>query len=57
MWDFYLAGSEAVFRYGDHVVFQIQMAREHGAVPLTRNYLYERERTGNRDRRAAARER
>ncbi len=57
MWDFYLAGSEAVFRYGDHVVFQIQMAREHGAVPLTRNYLYERERTGNQDRRAAAPER
>lgn len=53
MWNFYLAGSEAVFRYGDHVVFQIQLAREHKAVPLTRDYLYERERTGNRDRRSA----
>ena len=53
MWNFYLAGSEAVFRYGDHVVFQIQLAREHNAVPLTRDYLYERERTGNRDRRSA----
>ena len=54
MWDFYLAGSEAVFRYGDHVVFQIQMAREHGAVPLIRNYLYERERTDDRGRKSAA---
>ena len=53
MWNFYLAGSEAVFRYGDHVVFQIQLAREHKAVPWTRDYLYERERTGNRDRRSA----
>ena len=54
MWDFYLAGSEAVFRYGDHVVFQIQMVREHGAAPLTRNYIYEWERTGNQDQRSAA---
>ncbi len=54
MWNFYLAGSEAVFRYGDHVVFQFQLARGHGAVPLTRDYLYEWERTGNRNRRSAA---
>jgi cyclopropane-fatty-acyl-phospholipid synthase len=39
MWEFYLAGSEAAFRYGGHVVFQIQFARRQDAVPLTRSYI------------------
>ena len=41
MWDFYLAGSELGFRYGGHMVAQIQLARQQDAVPLTRDYLYE----------------
>ena len=44
MWEFYLAISEAVFRYGDHFVFQMQIARQRDAVPLTRDYLTDWER-------------
>jgi cyclopropane-fatty-acyl-phospholipid synthase len=39
MWDFYLAASELSFRYGVHVVFQLQLAKRQDAVPLTREYL------------------
>ncbi len=39
MWEFYLAISEAVFRHGDHYVFQIQIAKRRDAVPLTRDYI------------------
>ncbi len=39
MWEFYLAASEAVFRHGDHYVFQIQIAKRRDAVPLTRDYI------------------
>jgi cyclopropane-fatty-acyl-phospholipid synthase len=39
MWEFYLAGSEATFRHGGHVVFQIQVAKRQDAVPLTRDYI------------------
>ena len=54
MWNFYLAGSEAVFRYGDHVVYQVQLARTHDSVPLTRDYIDDWERNGTQDQRAAA---
>ena len=40
MWELYLAGSECAFRYGGHVVFQIQMAKRIDAVPDTRDYIY-----------------
>ena len=40
MWDFYLAASEVSFRYGEHVVFQIQLGHSQTAAPLTRDYLY-----------------
>jgi len=40
MWEFYLAVSEAGFRWRDLVVFQFQLARNQTAVPLTRDYLY-----------------
>jgi cyclopropane-fatty-acyl-phospholipid synthase len=43
MWDFYLAGSEACFRLGQQNVFQIQLAHDVNANPLTRNYIAERE--------------
>ena len=43
MWEFYLAGSEASFRDGGHFVFQIQLTRHSGAVPITRDYIGEAE--------------
>ena len=39
MWEFYLAGSEASFRVGSSVVFQIQLAKRADAVPTRRDYL------------------
>lgn len=44
MWEFYLAGSEMSFRHGDMMVFQIQLAKTHAAVPLTRDYITDDER-------------
>lgn len=41
MWEFYLAGSECAFRHQGHIVFQAQLARAIGAVPLTRSYMYQ----------------
>ncbi|WP_084396390.1 SAM-dependent methyltransferase [Henriciella aquimarina] len=46
MWEFYLACSEVSFRYGEHVVFQIQLAHNQQAVPLTRDYLYDENTPG-----------
>jgi len=43
MWDFYLAGSEAAFRTGDMMVFQIQLAKDRNAVPSTRDYMFKTE--------------
>ena len=45
MWEFYLAGSEMAFRREGLVVFQIQMIKRPDALPLTRDYIYERERS------------
>ena len=39
MWEFYLAGSEAAFRWQDMVVFQIQLAKRNDTLPLTRSYI------------------
>jgi cyclopropane-fatty-acyl-phospholipid synthase len=39
MWEFFLATSEMGFRYGNLVVFQIQLAKHVGAVPITRDYM------------------
>ena len=49
MWEFYLAACEMMFRNGDLMVFQIQLAHEPDAVPLTRDYItdYEREFTAD----------
>ncbi len=43
MWEFYLAGSETAFRVDGHMVFQIQLAKRQDAVPVTRDYILERE--------------
>ncbi len=40
MWEFYLAACEAGFRHSGLVVFQIQLANKLDTVPLTRDYLY-----------------
>ncbi len=44
MWEFYLAGSEAAFRWQNMMVFQIQLAHRQEAVPLTRNYIEQEEK-------------
>ncbi|HVH82105.1 MAG TPA: cyclopropane-fatty-acyl-phospholipid synthase family protein [Stellaceae bacterium] len=44
MWEMYLVGSEMAFRYGNHLVMQIQMAKTVETVPLTRDYMFEWER-------------
>lgn len=44
MWEFYLAGSEASFRWQDLVVFQIQIAKKRETLPLTRDYIAETEK-------------
>ncbi len=43
MWDFYLAGSEAAFRTGEMMVFQLQIAKDRTVLPLTRDYMTETE--------------
>jgi cyclopropane-fatty-acyl-phospholipid synthase len=40
MWEYYLAGFEASFRYYGLAVFQIQLLKNIEAVPLTRDYMY-----------------
>lgn len=47
MWEFYLASAEASFRWGGLLVFQLQLARDIGAVPLTRDYIAGAERSLN----------
>ena len=39
MFEFYFAACEIAFRRGGHMVFQMQLARRHQAVPITRDYL------------------
>jgi cyclopropane-fatty-acyl-phospholipid synthase len=43
MWETYLAMAEAAFVYEDAVVFQVQLCRRNDALPITRNYIAERE--------------
>ncbi|HTT81971.1 MAG TPA: cyclopropane-fatty-acyl-phospholipid synthase family protein [Rhizomicrobium sp.] len=45
MWEFYLAGAEMAFRREGLVVFQIQLTRQIETLPLTRDYMFESERT------------
>lgn len=39
IWEFYLAASESAFRWQHLVVFQLQLAHDQQAVPLTRDYI------------------
>jgi cyclopropane-fatty-acyl-phospholipid synthase len=43
MWEFYLAGAECGFRFDGLMVFQIQLAKNQSSVPLTRDYIQQRE--------------
>jgi cyclopropane-fatty-acyl-phospholipid synthase len=44
MFEFYLSSCELGFRYGSLAVFQIQLAHQQDAVPLTRDYITDSER-------------
>jgi cyclopropane-fatty-acyl-phospholipid synthase len=39
MWEFYLAASEMTFREQAMMVFQLQLTKRQGIVPMTRDYL------------------
>jgi cyclopropane-fatty-acyl-phospholipid synthase len=43
MWQFYLVGAEAAFRYGSLVNWQVQYVRRRDALPMTREPLFEEE--------------
>jgi cyclopropane-fatty-acyl-phospholipid synthase len=40
MFEFYLAGAQSAFELQEHMVFQIQIAHQQTAVPLTRDYMF-----------------
>jgi len=44
MWEFYLASSEMSFRKQNVMVFQIQLSKKQGVVPITRDYIAREER-------------
>lgn len=44
MWEFYLAASEAAFRWGGLFVFQIQLTRRVETLPILRDYMIDDER-------------
>jgi cyclopropane-fatty-acyl-phospholipid synthase len=43
MWEFYLAASEMAFREQAMMVFQMQLTRRQGVVPMTRDYIMREE--------------
>jgi len=45
MWEFYLSGSEAAFRWQDMVIFQLQITKKNDVLPLTRNYIDKAEKS------------
>jgi cyclopropane-fatty-acyl-phospholipid synthase len=48
MWEFYLVACEMAFRHGNLMVVQIQLAHERNAVPPTRDYITDYERSSGR---------
>ena len=40
MWEFYLASCEMAFKWGDQVVFQLQLTKDNISSPTTRDYIY-----------------
>ncbi|MBX3575703.1 MAG: class I SAM-dependent methyltransferase [Rhizobiaceae bacterium] len=45
MWEFYLSGSEAAFRWQDLMVFQIQLTHRNDTLPVTRDYIARTEKS------------
>ena len=43
LWEFYLASAEMGFRHSGQMVFQLQLTKRQGVVPVTRDYIAERE--------------
>ena len=43
LWTFYLAGAAAAFEQGGMMNFQLQFTRDRRALPLTRDYIAQRE--------------
>jgi len=41
MWQFYLAGAEQSFRHNKMVNWQIVYVKDRGAIPMTRDFMYE----------------
>ena len=41
MWEFYLAGCEVAFKWGDQVVYQLQLTKNYTSTPSTRDYIYQ----------------
>ena len=41
MWEFYLAGCEMAFKWGDQVVYQFQLTKNYNSTPVTRDYIYQ----------------
>jgi len=54
MWEFYLTCAEMVFSHGSGMVFQMQLARQRDAAPITRDYLYLSPMADDRRQSAAA---
>ncbi len=52
MFELYLSGSEIAFRRQRHMNFQIQLSASTEAVPLTRDYMFEAERSDARETQA-----
>ncbi len=42
-WEFYLIGCELSFRAGILMVFQLQLAKKLGTLPITRNYMMDKD--------------
>ena len=41
MWEFYLAGCEMAFKWGDQVVFQFQLTKKNNTIPNIRDNIYQ----------------
>ncbi len=54
MWEFYLIGCELSFERMGQIVFQIQLAKQVDALPITRDYILEWERAERGRRKAPA---
>jgi cyclopropane-fatty-acyl-phospholipid synthase len=52
MWEFYLAISEFSFRFGRTMVVQVQLTKELKTLPITRDYMFDAERSARGDGRS-----